>query len=141
MVRASVFQKALDSARQISPADMQTTIPRAAFWIILSDAWCFPSISLPKLAVGILIIRLFRPARWLRISILTVTISLIVMTCIGLLITYVQCDPIAGQWNPFKYPKTVCWDRTVQIYYSIVCGGKSNLHRSENFDRRLTSPK
>ena len=48
IIRAAVFQKALDSTRKIAPANLPETLPAAAFWVIFTDAWAFLSIALPK---------------------------------------------------------------------------------------------
>lgn len=124
IVRASSFQKALDSTRRISATDPANTIPSAAFWVVFTDALSFLSIALPKLGVGILIIRLFRPRHWLKIAILSLCFVLNFLALVGFIITYVQCDPVAGQWDPFTHPQTVCWSRAVQIIYSLGLGGK-----------------
>lgn len=123
IIRAAVLQTALDSTRQITPANLPETVPTATFWIIFTDAWSFLSIELPKLGVGILIIRLFRPQRWLKLSIITHCVALNILAIVGFIITFVQCDPTAGQWNPFAYPQTRCWNRSVQIIYACTLSG------------------
>ncbi|KAL8723380.1 MAG: hypothetical protein Q9225_000296 [Loekoesia sp. 1 TL-2023] len=123
MVRAAVFQKALDSTRHISTANPTDSVSTAGFWVIFIDAWAFLSIALPKLGVSILIIRIFRPRQWLKASIFTLGVALNILAIVGFIITFVQCDPVAGQWNPFRYPQTHCWDRTIQVIYSCTVGG------------------
>ncbi|KAL9640461.1 MAG: hypothetical protein Q9164_000280 [Protoblastenia rupestris] len=125
IIRAAIFQKALNSTRQITPATMLETVPTAAFWVIFVDAWAFLSIALPKLGVGLLLIRLFRPQRWLKVSIITLCVALNISAIVGFIITFIQCDPAPGQWNPFQYPKTRCWKRAIQIIYSCTVGGIS----------------
>lgn len=123
IIRAAVFQKALNSTKQITPANLPETVPTAAFWVIFTDAWAFLSIALPKLGIGILIIRLFRPQRWLKVSIMALCVALNILAIVGFIITFVQCDPAAGQWNPFRYPQTRCWNRAVQIIYACTVSG------------------
>lgn len=123
IVRAGTFQKALDSTQQITTANLMGTVPTAAFWVIFHDAWAFFSIGLPKLGVGILIIRIFRPQPWLRVSIMTLCVTLNVLAIVGFIITFAQCQPAAGQWDPFKHPETTCWKRNIQIIYSCTVGG------------------
>ncbi|KAL8703544.1 MAG: hypothetical protein Q9201_003274 [Fulgogasparrea decipioides] len=125
IIRAAVFQKALDSTKKITTASLTKTVPTAAFWVVFTDAWAFLSIALPKLGVGILIIRIFRPQRWLRISILALCVALNILAIVGFIMTFVQCDPVAGQWDPFRYPQTQCWERSIQIIYSCTVGGIS----------------
>ena len=123
ITRAAVFQRAFTATNQINPADLPGTVPTAAFWMIFADAWPFLSIALPKLGVGILIIRLFRPQRWLKLSIIIHCITLNILAVVGFIITFAQCNPVAGQWNPFLYPQTSCWKRSVQIIYSCTLSG------------------
>lgn len=87
------------------------------------DAWAFLSIALPKLSIGILIIRIFRPKRWLKASIMTLCVILNITAAVGFVITFVQCDPAAGQWNPFEHPQTRFWKRAVQIVYACTVSG------------------
>lgn len=125
ITRAAVFQKALSSTKRITPVNLPETVPTAAFWVIFTDAWAFFSIALPKLGVGILIIRLFRPQRWLKFSIMSLCVALNILAAVGFIITFVQCNPAAGQWDPYKYPQTRCWNRTVQIIYACSVSGLS----------------
>ena len=123
IIRAAAFQKALTSTRKITPDNLPDTVPTAAFWVIFTDAWAFLSIALPKLGIGILIIRIFRPQRWLRVSIMTLCITLNILAIVGFIITFVQCDPAAGQWDPWRYPQARCWKRDIQIIYSCTVSG------------------
>ena len=123
IVRAAAFRKALHSTEQITPANLPETVPTAAFRVIFTDAWAFFSIALPKLAIGILIVRVFRPQRWLKASIITLCVALNILAMVGFIITFLQCSPVAGQWDPFKYPRTRCWNRAVQIIYSCTVSG------------------
>lgn len=123
IVRAAVFQKALDSTKQITPENLPETVPTAAFWVIFIDAWAYLSIALPKLGVGILIIRIFNPQRWLKVTIMTLCVALNILAVIGFIITFVQCNPAVGQWDPFRYPQTRCWNRAVGLLYACTVSG------------------
>lgn len=123
IVRMATLQKALSSTRHITNANLVETVPTAAFWVIFADAWASLSIALPKLGVGILLIRIFRPQPWLRASIMALCIALNVFAIVGFIITFAQCHPAEGQWDPFKHPDTTCWERSIQIIYSCTVGG------------------
>lgn len=47
-------------------------------------------------------------------------IGLFVVCVAGFIICFVQCNPVAGQWDPYKHPETKCWPRNVQIYYALI---------------------
>ncbi|KAJ5084749.1 hypothetical protein NUU61_009328 [Penicillium alfredii] len=127
IVQAAIFQKALDSAKELDPNDMPGTVPKAAFWAIMMNNWSFLSIELPKVAVAILITHLFRPALWVRISIWILCVTINVLAVVGFIITWVMCNPVAGQWDPFTYPQAQCWPRSIQITYACVLSGISTF--------------
>lgn len=54
---------------------------------------------------------------------MTLCVILNITAAVGFVITFVQCDPAAGQWNPFQHPRTRCWERVVQIVYSCTVSG------------------
>lgn len=125
ITRAAVYQKSLISTRRITPTNLPETVPTATFWAVFTGAWSFLSIVLPKLGIGILIIRIFRPHHWLKVSIITLCASLNILAIVGFIITFVQCNPVPGQWDPFRHPQTRCWNRDVQIVYAITVSGIS----------------
>ncbi|KAJ5587720.1 uncharacterized protein N7459_003485 [Penicillium hispanicum] len=125
LIRAISFQLAINAAERISLADFPGTVPSAAFWSIFTYTWAFVSIALPKLGVGILINRVFRPARWLRQAIIIFCIFLNVIAIVGLVITFVECNPVDGQWDPYKYRKVTCWNRNIQLIYACILSGIS----------------
>lgn len=127
IVQAAIFQKALDAAKALDRSDMPGTVPPAAFWAILMNNWSFLSIEIPKVAVAMLIIHLFRPSLWVRIVIWVLCVTINVLAVVGFIITWVMCDPVAGQWDPFKYPQVKCWPRRVQILYACVLCGISSF--------------
>ncbi|KAL9619122.1 MAG: hypothetical protein Q9160_006211 [Pyrenula sp. 1 TL-2023] len=123
--RAAFFQKGLDSTKHVRPDALPTTIPAAAFWIVFVDAWAFLSIALPKLGLGILIVRIFKPQSWLKITIMGLCITLNLLAIVGFIMTFVQCNPAAGQWDLFKHPQTRCWPRDVALIYACSVSGLS----------------
>lgn len=124
VVRIVTFQVSLVYTRHLNPADGQATIPPATFWAFFSDSWAFLSVTLPKVGVAILLIRIFRPRPWVRRTLLGSSLILFVICIAGFIICFVQCNPVPGQWDPYTYPDTKCWPRDVQIDYSITASCK-----------------
>ena len=77
---------------------------------------------LPKLAVALLLARVFTPQRAMNIVFITLASIQILFGVVVIIITFVQCNPIPGQWDPARFhPK--CWSPEVQINSSIGLGG------------------
>ena len=124
VVLAVSYQLALSTARNSTAADLPGTYPTPVFWALFTDAWAFLSICIPKLGVALLLSRMLRPKRWLKITMITYCIVLVILAIVGFIITFTQCDPVAGQWNPWKYPGVKCWNRNIQLEYAITVSGK-----------------
>lgn len=124
IIRAIFFQIALGHAANISITDKPATVPPAAFWTVLSDSWSFFSLGTPKLGVAFLVCRVFRPQKWLRYSIIGYCVGIYVLSIIGFIITFEQCHPVAGQWDPWKYTNVKCWNRDVQTIWSCCVSGE-----------------
>lgn len=105
IVQAAIFQVALNAAKGLDTTNLPVTVPRVAFWAILMNHWPFLSIELPKVCVAILLVR---PALWLRIVIWGLCVTINALAVVGFIITWVMCNPVAGQWNPYKYPTAKC---------------------------------
>lgn len=124
VVLAVSYQIALSTARKSTADDLPGTYPTPVFWALFTDAWAFLSICIPKLGVALLLSRMLRPKRWLKITMITYCIVLVILAIVGFIITFTQCSPVAGQWNPWKYPKTKCWNRNIQLEYAVTVSGK-----------------
>lgn len=111
---------ALHAVRQVDSQNYAHTVPNATFWALFTDSWCFLSVTLPKIAVALLLIRIFRPRPWVRKSFLGLSIGLFVVCIAGFVICFVQCYPVAGQWDPYSHPEVKCWPRDVQIDYALA---------------------
>jgi len=120
VVRMVTFQLALNATRRVDVNNLSRTVPTATFWALFTDSWAFLSVTLPKVAVAFLLIRIFRPRPWVRTTILSMALGLFVVCIAGFIICFVQCNPVAGQWDPYKYPNAHCWPRNVQIDYALV---------------------
>ncbi|KAF2491169.1 hypothetical protein BU16DRAFT_595958 [Lophium mytilinum] len=125
VVRMVTFQIALSATSRVDTNNLPNTVPDATFWSVFTDAWSFLSVTLPKVGVAFLFIRIFRPKPWTRTIILSLALGLFAVCIAGFFICFVQCNPIAGQWNPYKYPETKCWPRDVQIIYALVGSSSS----------------
>lgn len=120
MVSYHLALVATSRVNAMDPVSLPSTVPIATFWSLFTDTWAFLSVTLPKVGVAFLLIRIFRPKPWLRTTIMSVSIGLFVVCVVGFIISFVQCNPVAGQWDPYTYPETKCWPRNVQIYYALV---------------------
>jgi hypothetical protein len=128
VVRMVSFQLALNATRLVDvndPANEPNTVPPAVFWALFTDSWSFLSITLPKISVAFLLIRIFQPQSWLKKTIMSMAVVLNVICVGGFIICFVQCNPVAGQWDPYRHPDTKCWPRDVQIDYALVGSCKS----------------
>lgn len=117
------FQLALSYTLKVdlsTPASAAQTVPNAVFYSLFTDSWSFLSVTLPKVGVAFLLIRIFRPEPWARATIMTMAFGLFAVCVAGFVICFVQCNPVAGQWNPYAHPETKCWHRNVQMIYSLV---------------------
>lgn len=121
---AAFFQTAINLTHLVldDPSKPSLVAP-AAFWALFTAAWGYITVALPKLVVGILICRLFRPQTWLRVSIITYCVVLNIVSIIVLIFSFAQCSPVAGQWDPFRHPDVKCWDKSVQVdTATVACG-------------------
>jgi hypothetical protein len=117
------FHLALVHTKQVNPVDpasLPFTVPTATFYSLFTDTWAFLSVTLPKVGVAFLLVRIFRPKPWMRTTIFSSSIGLFVVCIGGFIISFVQCDPVASQWNQWKYLDAKCWPRNVQIIYALV---------------------
>jgi hypothetical protein len=125
------FQLALSATLKVDLNDNSMaaqTVPDAVFWSLFTDSWAFLSVTLPKVGVAFLLVRIFRPKPWVRATIMTLALGLFVVCIAGFIICFVQCNPVPGQWDPYKYPNVKCWHRNVQMIYSLAasCGYRTS---------------
>ncbi|KAI9685245.1 MAG: hypothetical protein M1822_004618 [Bathelium mastoideum] len=120
VVRMVTFQLALSTTHKVDSANLRETMPAATFWSLFTDSWSFLSVTLPKVGVAFLLIRIFRPKPWVSTTIMSMALGLFVICIVGFIICFVQCTPVAGQWDPYRYPDVHCWSRNVQIGYALV---------------------
>ena len=103
----------------IPPQDL----PKAGKMNLIATALVIMDIVIPKLSIAILLVRLLSPKRAITATMITLALIGIALGISLVAITFLQCSPVAGQWNPEKYhPK--CWDPKVIIDYSFAGGGK-----------------
>lgn len=118
------FQMALSYTRQITAENLTTSAPPATFWALFTDTWAFLSVTLPKIGVAFLLVRIFQPRPWVRYAILGFPFALFLICIVGFILSFAQCSPAAGQWDPFSHPDTVCWPRNTFIDYALVASCK-----------------
>ena len=90
------FQLALTSTSRLDLNDLPGTVPPAVFWSLFTDSWSFLSVTLPKVGVAFLLVRIFRPRAWEKAVILSMAIGLFIICIAGFVICFVQCNPAAG---------------------------------------------
>ncbi|CAF9922052.1 MAG: hypothetical protein GOMPHAMPRED_002477 [Gomphillus americanus] len=125
IVRMITFQMALSYTRQITAENLTTSAPPATFWALFTDTWAFLSVTLPKIGVAFLLVRIFQPRPWVRYAILGFPFALFLICIVGFILSFAQCSPAAGQWDPFSHPDTVCWPRNTFIDYALVASSMS----------------
>jgi hypothetical protein len=134
-------QLALSATRRVHPSNLPQTVPIATFWSLFTDPWAFLSVTLPKFGAAFLLVRIFRPRGWVRATIMSMAMGLFVVCIAGFIICFVQCNPVAGQWDPYKHPERECWSRNVQINYSLVASCKfGSAFWSSHFTEEIAQP-
>lgn len=114
-----------NSSCRSDPSSLPNTVPTATFWALFTDSRAFLSCTVPKIGVAIMLVHIFRPRIWFKNAILGSAIGLVMFCIVGFVICFVQCNPVAGPWDPYKYPDVKCWPRDVQIDYALVGSCKS----------------
>lgn len=137
--RQAFYQHALQLIRHIDIDNPQATVPRTAFWLFFGDYWFCLSSPPPKVAIGILLIHLFNPRTWLRISIMALCLMLSVVGIVGFFICLFYCSPPQFQWDPYRYPNGTGWSESVITGYTFAFAGQFFLYSSAHVgDSRLT---
>ncbi|KAF3399319.1 hypothetical protein DPV78_006275 [Talaromyces pinophilus] len=102
-----------------TPSDLENTTVYALKLSLISGAINPNTIWLPKISVALLLSRLLQPKPWTKLMLIVPSVVGFVGGGIGsALITFLQCNPIAGQWDPERYHPT-CWDPSVMVDYNI----------------------
>lgn len=106
-------------------ATLPTSDLHPAFkYLVLSFEPGIVLFAAPKFAVAILLVKILRPGRRHKIVLWTVSLVFAAMLVGNLVINIAQCTPAAAQWGAVK---GVCWDRKIDLYYSIAFGALSAL--------------
>ena len=87
-------------------------------WIL--QPFVITSLGTGKVSVAFLILRLMGKSFWRRRLLYGVMISCFVVCSAAIIITYVQCRPVAALWNPEV--KANCWDANTQTSVNIFTG-------------------
>lgn len=77
---------------------------------------------LARLSIAVLLIRLFGVHEWLKWFLVVVTGICSILTCVILPCTYLQSDPVSGNWNP-KIPAKR-WDPIIYISLAYLGQGE-----------------
>ncbi|PYI29050.1 hypothetical protein BP00DRAFT_448750 [Aspergillus indologenus CBS 114.80] len=125
IIRAAALQRSANAYRAVELTNLPESFPAAFFWAVFADSWAFLSIDIPKLGIAILTCRILRPPRWLQTSVIVSCVILNVLSTVGFVLCFVQCTPVAGQFDPWKYPHVKCWPRKVSLDYACAVGSLS----------------
>uniref|UniRef100_A0A093V2B8 Rhodopsin domain-containing protein n=1 Tax=Talaromyces marneffei PM1 TaxID=1077442 RepID=A0A093V2B8_TALMA len=106
--------------------NMVVDLPFALKLALISVSLGINALFLPKISVALLLTRLLRPSRWAKFTLISTSILAFILGVVGVILTFVQCNPIPGQWNPERYHPT-CWDPSIQENYSYFVGAFSAL--------------
>ena len=81
------------------------------------------SFVVPKMAIVVLLIRIFNPTKKTKIFLwaLVGTSGLFILGCVVIL--YAQCSPAKAMWTPTLEHYT-CWNPWILVDYAIVAGGR-----------------
>ncbi|KAI9655665.1 MAG: hypothetical protein M1831_004817 [Alyxoria varia] len=101
----------------LSPTEQVTAIKIN----LIATGLCIMDWSIPKISIAILLDRILCPRPLMKTvlySLAGVSFSLAIVTTI---ITFVHCQPVAGNWNPERYDP-MCWSPDVLTNVSIAVG-------------------
>lgn len=96
-------------------------VPAAIYFNVVATSVGIFSIVIPRLSVAILLVRLFEPRRQISAGLIFLALLGVIFAVITVIIIFVQCSPVPGQWNQDKYHPT-CWSPFVLINESIFAG-------------------
>ena len=97
-----------------------------------------------KISVALLIWRIMGRSKWRKAFLLYgAMIANVVVCTIAIILTFVQCRPVAALWDPelVVMGKGTCWPPKRQVYFSIFVGSMSDsFHRVITQLLLLTQP-
>jgi hypothetical protein len=93
-------------------------------YLILSFELGIVLFAAPKFAVVILLVKILRPGRRHIVVLWIVSVGFAVLLVGNLVLNLAQCTPVAAQWGEAQ---GVCWNRRIDLYYSMVFGALSAL--------------
>lgn len=109
----------------IQPSDL----PKAAHMNLVATALLIMNIVVPKLSVALLLVRLLSPRRLVAALLISLALLGVVFGLLVVAVTFAQCTPMAGAWNPIKYHPT-CWNPKILTDLSFLGGGKCSKSRA-----------
>ncbi|OKL56464.1 hypothetical protein UA08_08134 [Talaromyces atroroseus] len=94
---------------------------------LVSSALAAPALWFPKVSVALLLVRLMQPGKWVKIFFIVGPVLSLLLLCVpAVTITFVQCDPIPGQWDPERY-KPTCWRPNIAVDVDIIANTSSSM--------------
>ena len=119
----TICSNAMIHAIDTTPSHLETTTVYSLRLSLIAGAMNPNTIWLPKISVALLLSRLLQPKPWTKVMLIVPSVVGFVAGGIGsAMITILQCNPVAGQWDPERYHPT-CWDPSVMVDYNIPWAG------------------
>ncbi|MCJ1238760.1 hypothetical protein MMC14_006751 [Varicellaria rhodocarpa] len=115
------FGRHLDTLLEENPIET-TRLLRLLVILQAIGLWTF---TLPKLPVVALLTRLFGTTRRVATVLYSMAIFLIVLATILTILTFIQCSPVAHQWNPLIPGH--CYGRSINVDFGYLVGTYSAI--------------
>lgn len=106
------------SGRHIFFLELPNAI-NALLYIFISEFLSLVAICFVKISVALFLLRIGNLRRWLRLSLVANIILLASSTFAFVIILFVQCKPLAGNWNPVVKATANCIspERLIDVSY------------------------
>ena len=96
-------------------------------WSWVSQPFVIMGFATGKISVGLLLLRIIGPNTVWRKWILYFSITTaFIFSAINVVLTFVQCTPVAGLWNPalLASGEAHCWDPSIQAHFAEFLSGE-----------------
>lgn len=103
-------------------------IPEVIKWNYIMQGVGITSFTPPKLAVGLLILRVIdrKSIGWRHYSIWALMVFVFLLNALATIFTYVQCNPTEALWDRRLMATAKCWNPNVQKNFSLFQACESN---------------
>ncbi|PWY82036.1 hypothetical protein BO70DRAFT_396328 [Aspergillus heteromorphus CBS 117.55] len=112
------FGRHLPELLEHEPAEKVTHLLHELVVLQAIGLWTF---AVPKLPVVALLVRLFGRVTRHAVALYASALALIVLVTVITITTFVQCTPVAAQWDTSLHGK--CWNRDINVDLGYLAGG------------------